>query len=392
MGRAYVIKCPKGQHWATHLNRCEHATLARCVVTRPGIRPAQMFVEEDDDDSNDETDDYYDDDYTYSPTSNIMLDADYKIRDSRCLDKPKDVFHPIQFAHPNDCNAFYKCIDGFGYKVRCPATLHYYAEHNECDYPDVAKCKSAEVVEAGIVEASSEEVIVPKCVKGVAGKIPVEGSFTSYFECVNGNPYLMQCADHELFNPIILACEHVTITDEELLSQILMLTNSNQRPTPTKPNFVDPHYSKPTQPQRPPTVQQRPQMPQMPQIQYPNNYPGMMNNQNFMPDWNYFLPSMNHNQHQNYPQQYPMQQMPNWSSILNPGMNFPMYANNPVDSSDESDENDSGLVITFEKPAHTKPVVREMKEFKFDDGKVSKICPQIDDAANPIHLSHEKEW
>jgi hypothetical protein len=369
MGRAYVIKCPRGQHWATHLNRCEHTALARCIQpSRPGIRPAQMIVEEDDDDDDDDSDsdEDYDYDYpTYKP-DNIIDDADYKIKDQRCLDKPKDLFHPIQFAHPSDCSVFYKCIDGFGYKVRCPATLHYHAEHNECDYQDVAKCKMVDVAEAGIVEASDEEVL--KCVKGFNTNIPIDGSFTSYFECVDGIPYLTQCSDHELFNPVLLKCERVTITDEELITQILILTNSNQKPSVTSPNFVDPHYNRPITTTSKPQIMSRPIYPQqMPQIQYPNNYPGMMNNQNWI------NPS------------YPLwHQQPNWQMLI-PGMNFPIYANNPLESSDESS------LVTFEKPAHNKPGIK-IEEFNFEIGRFHSRCPEHDDAMNPTHLSHEKEW
>jgi hypothetical protein len=35
LGKAYVIKCPKGQNWSQRLNRCDHPALARCFIVKP---------------------------------------------------------------------------------------------------------------------------------------------------------------------------------------------------------------------------------------------------------------------------------------------------------------------------------------------------------------------
>ena len=35
LGKAYVIKCPKGQNWSQRLNRCDHPALARCFMVKP---------------------------------------------------------------------------------------------------------------------------------------------------------------------------------------------------------------------------------------------------------------------------------------------------------------------------------------------------------------------
>lgn len=144
MGKAYVIKCPKGQQWAQHLNRCEHPSLARCQITRPAIiRPAQAEEEADEDDEDD------------AP----KYDEDFIIVDERCAveDEDEDMFHPIKFAHPTNCGAFYMCYDHRAFKYPCPGSLHYNEKTQECDYPRKARCKAtAAVIAAQAFEESDE--------------------------------------------------------------------------------------------------------------------------------------------------------------------------------------------------------------------------------------------
>lgn len=33
LGRAYVIKCPRGQQWFKKMSRCDHPAVAKCVST-----------------------------------------------------------------------------------------------------------------------------------------------------------------------------------------------------------------------------------------------------------------------------------------------------------------------------------------------------------------------
>lgn len=142
VGKAYVIKCPKGQQWAQHLNRCEHPSLARCQITRPVIKPAQA-VEEAVDDEDD----------------GPKYDDDFIIVDPRCAieDEDEDMFHPIKFPHPTNCGAFYMCYDHRAFKYPCPGSLHYNEKTKECDYPRKARCKvTAAVVAAQAIEDSDE--------------------------------------------------------------------------------------------------------------------------------------------------------------------------------------------------------------------------------------------
>lgn len=354
MGRAYVVKCPRSQNWSQNMNRCEHVSIAKCNVLKPSIRAAQLFVEEAESDEDDFDYDYAG--FKYYDISNIMLDIDYKIEDVRCTETPKDRFHPVQFPHPSDCSIFYKCSEGFGYKVRCPATLFYNYKTEECDYPEKVRCTIAQPAQANVVQANTRELRIPLCTMAGEKRFAVDDSFTSYFECDGGVPYLRQCDDHELFNPILKICEHVTISDADLMKQLVQLDHNShqvpqQIPVPQQPQYV-PNYPQP-------------------QFQYPNvlinpnyqnAYPNMMNPNfypNYMPqDWNNVYNTRDNmmNNHQY------------------PGLNYPIqFQQSDSEVSSDNEEKDS-------------------REFNFDLGEVNENCPKTDDLLNPVHLSHQSDW
>jgi hypothetical protein len=331
MGKAYVIKCPRGQHWSQKMNRCEHPSLARCSISKPAeIKPAQTSWD-------DEEEYYYDEDPIY------VEEADFKIDDARCLPDPEDINHPIQFSHSTDCGAFYKCFDHRAYKIKCPAGLHYSVDDEACNYTWLAKCK------IGFMQASEmfNTPSIPACPQGdVKENFAVENSFTLYFACINGLSYLMECEAEELFNPMTKHCEKFSMPQ---YPGMMMPPNMMM---PNFPNFqyqgMNPQY---------PSIPMAPQ-PQNPQ--YPN-YPGM----------NQPLP--------NYPQ-YPAMPMapqpgpqkpefPSWMPI--PNQNIPL----------------PNLPVPQEKPSHDKPGDKDA--FHYEEGKVSARCPNLDNPTKPQHLSHE---
>lgn len=126
MSKAFVLKCPQGLHWGQRLNRCDHPSLARCT---------SIMNNNDDDKTADEM---------REKLNSISSDADFMIPDERCVDESVvgDHSHPIQFAHPSDCQMFYKCFNSVAYKVSCPGGLHFNVKTQECDYPHIAKCNS----------------------------------------------------------------------------------------------------------------------------------------------------------------------------------------------------------------------------------------------------------
>jgi Chitin binding Peritrophin-A domain len=290
MGKAYVIKCPKGQHWAQHMNRCEHASVAHCTLTRPSIRPAQAdySVEEDEEEE-------YEDEHT------IIDDPDYKKFDSRCIPDEPDIYHPIQFAHPTDCSMFYKCFDHVAYKSQCPFGLYYNERDEMCDYPFNTQCN--QISPAGFVQADMNVPSVPDCPKGKKQNMPVEGMANAYFSCVDGLAYLMECERGELYNSKSSKCEKYSMPSYPNYQYPGMWGQMPQYPQyPQQPQI-------PMAPQQP---QQPPQYPQQPPVSRPTR-PALPN-----PDF------------------------PSWMPIPNPNVpmpNFPSKPQAPTDGSSKVDFN-----------------------------------------------------
>lgn len=328
MGRAYVVKCPKGQNWALSLNRCEHASIAKCKVLKPSIKPAQLFESEFVEELDDEDDYMQNEEFTYHDATNIIMDTDYKIKDQRCTDDPNDRFHPVQFLHPSDCGMFYKCIEGIGYKLRCPSSLFYNTLTQECDYPENVNCNTASHSKAYIVQANFREVSIPQCGVSGTGRFSVENSFTSYFECENGIPYLRQCKDHELFNPIVRNCEYVTISDSSLMQQLELL------------RFHGEQYQ---------SLQQ--------------NQPNVLN-------YNYKGDEFSHK----------VANLDSPNEVIPELIELSIFDKQTSQSrSDFQAEND-------------KDGEDNLQTFRFESGTMNDSCPETDDASSPVHLSHESDW
>lgn len=372
MGKAYVIKCPKGQQWAQSLNRCEHPQVARCSIVRPAIKPAQAIVELDEDDEDDDDDE---------PT--IVDDPDYEIEDPRCEPDEQDIYHPIHFSHPTDCTMFYRCYVHKAYKSQCPGGLHFNEKHQYCDYPHYANCKAA----ASIQPASANAPEIPNCPQvDQEVNFAIEGFNNRYFSCIKGLAYLKECNGEELFNPLSKKCEKFS-----------------------RPQYQPPQYQYPG-------TNQYPQYPGMPPMaglipNFPsswdqffemmNQQPGMMNqfpgmNQypGIMPQFpmipvnpqtprapapqtpNQDVPQMPINRPQqmpqipnNRPQMVPQSpEFPSWMPVPNPNVQIPEFPS------------------LVENPSQD-----NTNQFNYENGKVNSRCPSADDPSKPEHLSHETD-
>lgn len=386
MGKAYVIRCPKGQHFAQRLNRCEHPTLARCSVVKAAaaslVVPYMDIPEE-----------------KLQKMHTILDDIDYTINDERCkMNGDDDRFHPLHFAHPSECQMFYKCFNKLAYKVSCPEGLHYNAKKEACDYPAIANCKAS--VDIQRAQHNVEMPSIPDCSHGRNVNFGVQSSLKYYFQCRNGEAYLMECANDEFFNINIMQCDHLQQeNNDNLKNNINRVPQPPQdRPTftPYKPNTyqnyyqpmwnnypnwggVNPSYPAwgvnqqyPTYPQfdapKLPAKNDIIKAPAKPPVKQPESFPE--------------LPHLVVPQAPNAPtqQQQPQQNMPDFPSWLpqpNANIGFPQMPTRvspPRDSSSSSSHADS-----------------DTHGFDFTRGKVSSRCPLSDDPMHPVHLSHETD-
>lgn len=391
MGKAYVIKCPKGQQWGQHLNRCEHPSLARCTIVKPVIKPAQVIEEIEDEDEEDDGPHY---------------DEDFIIRDPRCEQLETDLFHPIQFAHPSDCGAFYMCALGKAYKYRCPAGLHYNSEKQACDFALLAKCAASayaahHVVEA--VEVSEEEsaefqasqtqeqvyditkdedymIFDSRCnpndddlTHPVQFAHPRDCHF--FYKCFRHIAYKHVCAADLLYDEAKERCDYRQRVRCQAIAPASFVQASEVHPMPQ--DFMN---------NLPEFMMQHPEF--MNQFAgYMNQYPGMMGFPQYQG---------------NFPQipmvpQYPMQQpqapqpqapqvpqpqapqipqplapqnpdFPSWMPQPRPNIPLPEFPSGPITNTDSKDP-----------------------QFNYQDGKENSRCPTVDQPNRPTHLGHETQ-
>lgn len=292
----------------------------------------------------------------------IVDDPDYMISDARCQTDEDNKYHPIHFAHPTDCQMFYKCFNNFAYKVSCPEGLHYYAKTEACDYPSVAKCNTNKGL-ISVHAAAAMEVhtpTIPDCSHGRNVNYGMQGSLNQFFTCKNGEVYLMECAQNEFFNPNTMLCDRLPRNPA-----------GNQRPQQYNPNYL---------------------------TQYPMwNYPNWGVNSNY-PSWgiNMFDQTQQQNQQSkpSTPEKAPVKNneppkppasiekpqiiipeqsiptnpdFPSWLPQPNLNVNYPQFPTNNYPSRDSS----------------------ALDGFDFSTGKVNSRCPTSDDPIHPVHLSHE---
>ena len=398
MGKAYVIKCPKGQAWAQQFNRCEHPSIAKCtirpVVPKPGIKPAQAeellnTSEESSESSESESYEEYEYDY-YEEVHSITDDADYIVEDVRCIPDDVDRFHPIQFMHPTDCNMFYKCFDHHAYKAQCPGGLHYSEEKEMCDYPEEANCK------VGVAEAQAQEFFnspaIPVCPKEGNVNFPVDGSFIQYFSCQGGLTYLMECENGEIFSPMTKTCQNPQTPQfpmmpfPEGMQQMPEWMQQMQGGMPQFPGGM-PQFPGGMMPQFQGGMQQFPGgMPQFPGGMMPQFPGGMQQFPGGMPQFPFpMMPETpiakpdgpKNSQTPNNKPQLPLEQpealpeFPSWMPVPNTNVKLPELP-------------------SVEKPSHEKPT--DKNEFDYKNGKQSSQCPSSDNPTKPQHLQHESDW
>ncbi|XP_014212813.1 peritrophin-1-like [Copidosoma floridanum] len=156
----------------------------------------------------------------------IVVAAYAQEQDEHVENAPK-VHCPEQFEHsenillpnPSDCNSFYQCVWGVPYLMECPSNLHFNPEINMCDWPEdansiVAVALFGLIVVAAYAQEQDEHVEnAPKvhCPEQFEHSenilLPNPSDCNSFYQCVWGVPYLMECPSNLHFNPEINMCD-----------------------------------------------------------------------------------------------------------------------------------------------------------------------------------------
>lgn len=134
-GRGFLMTCPSREHWSVHLDRCDYPKYAKCKLDGEyhKLKAKTNAV-------------------AAAWNEDIELsEPDYMITDSRC-EKNDDPYHPNHIPHPTDCNKFYKCFDGVGYKIKCPTGLLFSFQLQRCDFARFSECATQMILPAAFFD------------------------------------------------------------------------------------------------------------------------------------------------------------------------------------------------------------------------------------------------
>lgn len=96
--------------------------------------------------------------------------------------------------HPDNCNQYVACIDGFPRVINCAPELHWDRNRELCDVPDNAKCTIQQDVDYYCDPSRTYVTFHPNdCQK--------------FIMCVAGDRRLNRCAPNLLFDPTHLRCD-----------------------------------------------------------------------------------------------------------------------------------------------------------------------------------------
>uniref|UniRef100_A0A182QVB1 Chitin-binding type-2 domain-containing protein n=1 Tax=Anopheles farauti TaxID=69004 RepID=A0A182QVB1_9DIPT len=132
-GTAYLIQCPAGLHFNTHLNVCDYPRNVDCngpVLNSAGTRAPNTGGSVGSHPG------------PSSQTCPICQSSKHMVRNHHNC-PAKNGHYPVMFRHQSDCSKFYQCDHGNAFEIQCPAGLHFNTAINVCDYPRNVDCSDA---------------------------------------------------------------------------------------------------------------------------------------------------------------------------------------------------------------------------------------------------------
>ncbi|XP_035223247.1 fibrillin-3-like isoform X2 [Stegodyphus dumicola] len=177
-GRAHLVRCPSGLHFSSEYKVCEHPCEAKCDERI---------------------------DCTSPTTSNSIASTISTTMSPNCL-QPNGLF-PV----PGDCTSFYQCANGHSHLVKCPSGLHFCLESQTCEHPCEAKCDTT-IDCTSPTTSTSSTTISPNC-PHANGFFPVKGNCESFYQCSNGQSYLLKCPNGLHFSFKHQLCERPCLAE-----------------------------------------------------------------------------------------------------------------------------------------------------------------------------------
>ena len=134
----------------------------------------------------------------------------------------------VFFAHPSDCQRFFKCSNGVAHCKTCPANLHWNTELNTCDFPFRAGCNpprnppkvppTTTTRHPNTRPPKNTPPPPPVCPAGPLPRCPpIDGKFPTFFahandchwffKCSHGVPHCKPCPEKLHWNTQLNTCD-----------------------------------------------------------------------------------------------------------------------------------------------------------------------------------------
>lgn len=104
--------------------------------------------------------------------------------------------------HEEDCEAFYRCIDGAFILLYCPIGMHFNILTNACESPELGNCKEKTTQ---LPETTTNHVSTDMCSNNEYRPHPSDCE--AFFRCIGGEFILLFCPIDMHFNPNTRECE-----------------------------------------------------------------------------------------------------------------------------------------------------------------------------------------
>ncbi|KAJ8954026.1 hypothetical protein NQ318_004319 [Aromia moschata] len=153
---------------------------------------------------------------------------------------------PIFYPNPDNCAQYYECYQGNLYLLNCPGDLYWNINHNYCDYLENVDCSQNNITSApttvtspGTTTTAGPWTPDPICPypSEVIIFYPNPANCSTYWECYEGNKYLMSCPDGLLWNDLARTCDYAVNVDCSSYTTVTAHTATAAPTTPTTPTL-----------------------------------------------------------------------------------------------------------------------------------------------------------
>ncbi|XP_060518419.1 mucin-2-like [Cylas formicarius] len=123
--------------------------------------------------------------------------------------------HNVTFyPDPNNCAHYFECYEGNKYSMECPPDLYWNTVSDSCDYLEYVDCTRAQTATTGksttpTTEGSwAPDPLCPYPSHNVTF-YPNPNNCSQYYECYEGNKYLMDCPPDLYWNTVSDNCDYL---------------------------------------------------------------------------------------------------------------------------------------------------------------------------------------